>query len=574
MNINDLCQFKLFKNTPLIDMQNTIHFNSNEERDSFFLSRFERKEFESFFNFRKDRGVLQVPLVFEDLIGYNYGVFYSIKEKRNIYFFIVGNTYLNPKVTRLDIVIDVVMTFTQGNVLNNIGQVEVIREHLDQNDYNRYFNVLKNNSDVLQCNTKMYKYSKSKLFTDLSVIVLCSADLTSDFGTTKEPTLVTSSGGVFDGCTSMMNMYLVKQSNFTSFNSHIASYPWIAQNIQTSYLIPTDFIDFSNFEKVEFKNSKEVEFFKSKNFKKSKDVEPLTYSYEELINSIGLKEHQKHVFKNGYFTIELTDFKGNVISYEPSKIYNNLEFKFKHVIGYYNEIKVYLKGYSSFNNSDASSSYLNLALTFSDFNKMPTLIDNGSLSYAKSSYNRELQNSKTISGRLNQIKNGSTKDKIFNSLTVFSDVFSGNVLGSASKVANLYNDEYEYYRQQQADLKELALTPISQTEASYGNSLLIKENKWGVHLLISTPQEEELSNILNYYELYGDDLQNSYKELSPVNNRTVCNWIQFKGNWNLTNVDVDVMNVLRSLFEGGVRFWHNSNNIKIINSNINANRWR
>ena len=32
-----LTNFRFFKNTPLIDFQNTIHFKSNSERDTFFL---------------------------------------------------------------------------------------------------------------------------------------------------------------------------------------------------------------------------------------------------------------------------------------------------------------------------------------------------------------------------------------------------------------------------------------------------------------------------------------------------------------------------------------------------------
>lgn len=34
----ELTSFTFFKNTPLIDFQNTIHFDSNSERDDFFLN--------------------------------------------------------------------------------------------------------------------------------------------------------------------------------------------------------------------------------------------------------------------------------------------------------------------------------------------------------------------------------------------------------------------------------------------------------------------------------------------------------------------------------------------------------
>ena len=38
-----------------------------------------------------------------------------------------------------------------------------------------------------------------------------------------------------------------------------------------------------------------------------------------------------------------------------------------------------------------------------------------------------------------------------------------------------------------------------------------------------------------------------------------CNWLQFKGSWKLPDVDVESMNILRTLFEGGIRFWHYRN---------------
>ena len=41
---------ELFKNTPLIDFQNTIHFKSNNERDTFFNDTYETIRFNNPFN--------------------------------------------------------------------------------------------------------------------------------------------------------------------------------------------------------------------------------------------------------------------------------------------------------------------------------------------------------------------------------------------------------------------------------------------------------------------------------------------------------------------------------------------
>ena len=67
-----LTKFILYKNTPLTNLQNTIHFKSNAERDEFFKNHYKKVNFDGVFNFRKDRGVLHAPLVYEELMGYNY----------------------------------------------------------------------------------------------------------------------------------------------------------------------------------------------------------------------------------------------------------------------------------------------------------------------------------------------------------------------------------------------------------------------------------------------------------------------------------------------------------------------
>ena len=68
-----LSQFTLYKNTNFTDMQNTLHFNSNNERDQWFNSYFTGNnviKFTNPFNFRYDRGTLKVPIVMNDLQGF------------------------------------------------------------------------------------------------------------------------------------------------------------------------------------------------------------------------------------------------------------------------------------------------------------------------------------------------------------------------------------------------------------------------------------------------------------------------------------------------------------------------
>ena len=69
-----LSQFTLYKNTNFTDMQNTLHFNSNTERDNWFSSYFTDNNVITVshpLNFRYDRVTLKVPIDMNELQGFN-----------------------------------------------------------------------------------------------------------------------------------------------------------------------------------------------------------------------------------------------------------------------------------------------------------------------------------------------------------------------------------------------------------------------------------------------------------------------------------------------------------------------
>lgn len=151
-----LTQFTLFKNTNFTDMQNTLHFNSDAERDNFFANHFTKIEFTNPFNFRYDRGTLKVQMCMNDLQGYNYCKFIDGFDGKTYYAFIVKTSYLNDRTTQLDLVIDVVMTYTQGNVLENLQNVEVMRQHLPMQELINREEFLRSNNDTLPTTTKRF----------------------------------------------------------------------------------------------------------------------------------------------------------------------------------------------------------------------------------------------------------------------------------------------------------------------------------------------------------------------------------------------------------------------------------
>lgn len=566
----NLTKFVFFENTELVNIQNTIHFESNQVRDDFF-ERYNKLDFESLFNFRRDRGLLKVPKLYEDLLKFNYGYFINKKENRRYYFFITDYEYLNDNTTQVTIMPDFVMTFCQGNRLNEIGQVEIIRQHVMQNRYNELEQYLRNTDDTLQVKSLKYIKHLSIPMLESYILLTSSVDLEADFGTEKKPILRSSTGGVFDGMKSMLNVYIIPSEKWDSFLTHLSSFPWIAQNIKEACQIPSLLVNLEEQKKVKFKDS-EVEFYKLKKGGKSKEIDlgKINIEKDTLLNMLGI-DNMPHLLRNGYFTFELTDFSGNIVPLEPSKLYQGLKFRAVATIGYNNLLKIYPIGYNN-ELGDKKGTYLNVNLSFIEFNKMSTIVDTAKLEWVKGAYNRELDNSKTISGRAQKImdSNSSVQDKFFNAMSVFS-TFKGGV----GSVAGAFSDEYDYYRKQKADKQTLALNANQVNDGNYPNSLLLKDSTYGIHLLISAPHKFELDKLKQYYNLYGFDFDEKLEILEPVNSMNNVNYVQFKGNWYLNDADPQINIVLKTIFENGVKFWHyDGTQNKQINRSIIVNNFR
>ena len=553
-----LTKFTLFKNTPLLNLQNTIHFENNNQRDNFFSKNFQKKELSAPFNFRKDRGVLKISVSYENLMGYNYCQFIDGFDNKTYYAFIIGMTYLNDSVTRLDLLIDVVMTYTQGNILEHIGQVDVLRQHLPEQTYQLYLEEIRTNEDFPTTTTKRYVKQFSEIFKETYVLIYSTCDLTKDFGDAKKPKMPVSIGGTFDNITSPVDIYMIPREHFQTFSASMKDFPWIAQNISKCFIIPKKFLKDDQLIKTTTSNGFE-EIYKLKYDSTTISFESeISFTKKQLLDLLSLSEKEDYLLKKGYATIELTDFRGQTLALDLS-ILEQIKLKYISVLGYRNEIRVIPVGYGDrLKNGDGFS--LNFSLGFTQFDELPILINNGDLSLAKSAYSRNLGNDRTISGRLNKITsaNSNIQDRVFNSLSVFSDVFSGGISGALSKSASLYANEYEHYRDQNAQIAEAMLSTPTVTNQSTENSLLVKANLWGLHLKVSTLSVSEQNKVKQYYNLFGFQM-NKRDKIYTVDSMEKCNWLQFKGSWKLPDVDVESMNILRTLFEGGIRFWHYRN---------------
>ena len=584
-------KFRFFKNTPLIDFQNTIHFSSNAERDSFFLrgNHYSVLEIEhDNFNYIRDKSSVKISVKYEDMQGVNYCTFKSEFEDTRFYAYVMNYEYLNTDMetgydtVRVDLLIDGIMTYTQGNILEQLDNLNIQRQHLPMKAYEEHLFELKNNDDILKTNTKSYFKTDSILFKDLIVLIVSSVDLMSDFGSEDNPKIKTSSGRVFDSITSPLNLYACDIEDFQKLMNALSKYPWISQNIKNMSLLPKIFME-NNLKIITFSSKdtlKDVDYLyrvSGVNTSKqalSNELRDKSYSMEETYKLFGLDSIQdRHLLRNEYTTTELYNYSGGQLFIDNGQLneLRGLRFVADIVTGYHNEMMVYVDQYriNSENGALLYGSYTNDSLAFNEFDDVPMLIDNVGLAMSKSANQRALAESKLISNRIKNVMdpNADLKDRFFDGASLISNLSPSNLFGK-------FKDEQEYYKQQKAEIADLALETPTITQQSTGNSFNIANNMFGIHFKFSKPSKSEMNKIKKYYKLFGYELNDHGSKLEKVNSMSICNYVQFEGSWTIKNVDVAIIEMMKAQFEGGVRLWHNKNVANPMNQDILNNKIR
>ena len=578
--------FVFFYNTPFTDYQNTVHFSSNTERDDYFLN---GSHFSAFnysntpFNFIRDRSTLKLFMSWEDAQGINYCTFLSDFENRRYYAFVNAIEYINDKVIEMTLVIDTIMTYTQGNVLERLPNVNVIRQHLPRSEYMRMLPNLRNNDDILKVSNKYYTANFLEQFGNNYVVFQSSADLSKEFGTKKEPNLETSKGLTYDFITSPVNLYVMTNGDFNNFMDKMSKYPWITQNFQKIQMIPEKFINSGDL--VDVSTDEDITglmTLKSGSTSNQWTLDNLSLSFNQLQSYLGVTEDElQHLVRNEYVTVELYSWNGDVMLIDAGKIKKStgLKFKTKSIIGYHNEVRVYPDDYNSNEVEQPilstegnvlidTGSYLNTNITFSSFAEVPILIDNGVLQQAQQANRVKNAESKLITNRANNIASGSDpKSKFYDTASIISNI-------SPTQLFSKFNDEYDFYRDQKAEYKDLALQPPSTTSSEMGNAFQIANSINGLTMKIGVPAPVDVETLAKYYKMFGYELNDPNTTISPIDSMTVCNYLQISGTYTINGIDPTLMGMLKSLLEGGVRFWHNNGTSNPMNRNVQANKFR
>lgn len=579
-------EFVFFYDTPFTDYQNTVHFSSNSERDNYFLNgnHFNAISYTNQpFNFIRDRSQVKLYMKWEKAQGINYCTFLSDFENRRYYAFVNAIEFLNDEVIQMTLVIDTIMTYTQGRVLENLNSVNVLRQHLSRSSYNYMLPSLRNNDDVIKASNKYYVANFLEQFGGNYVLFQSSADLSKDFGSKKEPNLDSSKGATYDNITSPVNLYVMTYSDFNTFMDKMSKYPWITQNFQKIQLIPEKFIDSADLVSVSTKEDiKGLKTLKNGATSNQWGLGNLTVSFSRLQEFLGVSQDElRHLVRNEYMTVELYSWNGDALLIDAGKIKTGtgLKFNTRSIIGYHNEVRVYPLDYNSGDVEQPikatngqtlidTGSFLNTAMTFDSFAEVPILIDNGILGQSQQANRVKNAESKLITNRAQNIATGSDpKSKFYDSASIISNI-------SPTQLFSKFNDEYDFYKDQQAEYKDLALQPPTTTSSEMGNAFQIANGINGLTMKIGVPSPSDVETIAKYYYMFGFEINDPYSRIDPIDSMTVCNYLRISGTYTIPGIDATLIDQMKALLEGGVRFWHNDGSHNPMQQNIQANKFR
>ena len=487
---NNYTNFVFYANTPMTNLSKVMHFESNQARDEFFDTAFDKYRVLDIsvrnFNMVRDRLTVRVTYEFDrgtfdknksfvdNMQGVNYCYFYDLNTKYRYYCQVVKTEYINDNVTMFYLAMDVITTYFQGDFTSEIGNVHIIRQHLTQKRYDENIYELSNRDSLRVSpprviNQKHLQFARGIITqkgenvasyepntNNLWLVFQCSSDLSSDFGNIDEPKLVTSSGSVYDYVTSPVDVYCIRVKDGNALFKELGNFPWIQQNIKTINIIPTDFIDEKDLDQVHGKSLKSTSLFKFKSESTSdledkSRVDKLNYPFDEFENMIHNKyeidlRFERHLFNSSYFKYYCTNWAGSSVELLPEKLpEGNLRWDIQSIIGYDNKISMYPNGYNSNDENTElggieikvpSGEYLNSSLLFTSWDTLPVLIDNYKMSLSNTAYDRKMAEENKLTNQWDNAVNGTYDDsfggRLFSAMNVANTVLGGVLSGGMS----------------------------------------------------------------------------------------------------------------------------------------------
>lgn len=583
--------FTLFRNTPFTNITKYIHFNSIKERDNFFDRGFYSSvKFSQPFNMVRDRLEVLLPMTFDEYQGLNYCYFTQDDSNIRYYCFISKTEYVNDKVTKLYLMVDVLTTFFQGDWWKDVGTVYITRQHLTKASYESQQKRLAD-KDYLACSNPMVvkhfyqplNTQEYKMYDDyvqaissiegLYVLFQSSANLEKDFGSVDKPKLPVSKGMTYDGVQGVTTLYAVSYEEADDCFNKLSDYPWIAQTLSHINIIPEKFFDKDDLQDVEGKFSGTLKKFKNKAKSKLSDFETKRINFTiSQLNTI-LNDHAKfnvtkelpHLLNSNYFNLFCTN-QQNVLQLKPQNLPDDgLNWGVKGILGYENRFSFYPLKYNS-NNENINSplvmedkpirlpiprgEFSNQSLNFEEFDEMPIYINNYNMSLANNAYKRASHDEYRLDNQAKSLvaKDTSDSKRLYNAMSVMSNL-------SPTAMQQNFRSEYEYYRDLRVEQEQAKIANPTITAQTTKNAYLIRNNFYGISIKMYSVSSQDLLNAYRYHMTTGFDC-GYYGKIEDITSMSLVNYLQFSGDWVMPDIPSEFMGLAKELFAQGVSIYH------------------
>lgn len=284
------------------------------------------------------------------------------------------------------------------------------------------------------------------------------------------------------------------------------------------------------------------------------DITNYYYQYSNIGNVYDNFETvtESKLFMHPYCLIELTDFKGNHVTYKPEYIYgNNLTIYAHGSIGSTNKTSYRLENYLTDNltSTDADAVSLNHALINNSPNDIPVLVDY--LSAFIQGHKNSLQNERQT------IAFNGVADEIGHGIGGLASAVSENPMGVASSVTGMIKgmgNTVQRLKSINAKIKDISNHPPSLAKMGNNSQFDYGNGYSGVYLIKKQIKPEYRKKLQDFFNMFGYKLN----EVKIPNFHTRQNWnyIQTESCTITGNFNNQDLNTLKSLFNNGITLWH------------------
>lgn len=299
------------------------------------------------FSYCRPNEPISVPVPYSAAYKYNYAVVQNPmqpvdgeEQPLKLCYFILSTDYVAPGTTQLTLQLDVIQTYQfdvcLGNMFVERGHMGVSNavfkngvQNIQGQYLRKYLNVpegLDIGDSYVMANHEWYPLTDASTFDIGKIIIISSADLAADPGTTDNPNLNVADGQNADGIPSGCNVYSMDLSTFKAVLNAMKEKSWVAQCIQSVSTFPARLLS-AGVDVELFGNSGITMQFLGET--DTLELPLKTYAttgniYQQLSNGVPDGYHDLYkAYTYPYSVIELTAYNGNSVFVKPELVYGN-----------------------------------------------------------------------------------------------------------------------------------------------------------------------------------------------------------------------------------------------------------